>query len=71
MKLIMSQQEFEEALEKARKEGEQNAIAVRFCRDCIHYGIDLKGVPNCNLLGNIGVGEYDYCSFARKKERVV
>jgi len=68
MKLIMSQQEFDEALEKARKEEREKAKYGRsfagFCFECMNY---LPDDNMCMFHSMKGASEYDYCSWARKK----
>ena len=68
MKLIMSQQEFEEALEKARKEGAAKAKGGDcFCYKCDNF-VSTGVFNSCKLHAIVGLGAYDFCSFFREKK---
>ena len=73
MKLIMSEQEYREAIDKAREEGREagyteatdgwNDVIV-FCRDC-----EYREERDCPVHTVLKVTDVDYCSMAKRREQ--
>ena len=73
MKLIMSEQEYREAIEKAREEGREagyteandgwNDVFI-FCSKCAN-----RMTENCPLFHVLKTEESDFCSWAVRKEQ--
>ena len=61
MKLLMSQLEYDEAIQKAKEEERSKVI---FCRDCAH-----RRTNHCPLYTVLVTTEDDFCSWAYRRER--